>query len=155
MSPAAIGRRHWLLCALLAALLLALAWGALAPLRFPNQEKLFEIPAGTWERRVKGEPLAILPQEVRLTLGVQDVLLLRNRDAVPQVFGPVLIMPGQEFRLPFEQAGEHLFACNAHASGQMLVRVVPLPDPGFDRLRWRIENLVQTLRHLPLIGPER
>ncbi len=147
-------RRHWPLLALAAALLLALAWGALAPLRTASHERLFEIPEGTWERRMRGEPLAILPPEVRLTLGVQDVLLLRNRDKVPQVFGPVLVMPGQEFRLPFEQPGEHLFNCSAHASGQMVVRVVPLPDPGLGRLRWRLENLAHRLRYLPLKGPE-
>ncbi|MES2127046.1 MAG: hypothetical protein V4463_07215 [Pseudomonadota bacterium] len=130
-------------------LLLALAgvlWGAFAPVAGASRDQLFNIPKGTWERRMKGDKVEILPDTIRLTLGVKDVLLLRNSDTVPQIFGPVLIMPGQDFRLPFEQAADYPFACTAHASGQMTVRVLPLPDPGWTRLRWRIENLVQAYR---------
>jgi hypothetical protein len=65
-----------------------------------------------------GDKVEILPSTIRLTLGVRDVLLLRNNDTVPQVFGPVLIMPGQDFRLPFETVSSNQFACTAHASGQ-------------------------------------
>jgi hypothetical protein len=147
-------RRHWPQWSLAAALLAALVWGALAPLRYANHDKLFEIPKGTFERRMNGEAVAVLPDQVLLTLGVQDVLLLRNSDTVPQVFGPVLVMPGQDFRLPFEQAGDHPFACSAHASGQMTVRVVPAPDPGWDRLRWRLAAMLHAARYLPLIGPD-
>ena len=70
-----------------------------------------------------GDKVEILPSTIRLTLGLNDVLLLRNLDDVPQVFGPTLMMPGQSFRLPFEQASELQFACTAHASGQMTVVV--------------------------------
>ena len=66
-------------------------------------------------------------REIRLTLGLNDVLLLRNLDDVPQVFGPTIMMPGQSFRLPFEKAAEYQFACTAHASGQMTVVVEPEP----------------------------
>jgi hypothetical protein len=62
-------------------------------------------------------------------------------------------MPGQDFRLPFEQAGDYPFACTAHASGQMMVRVVQQPDPGLDRLRWRTRALWHALRYLPIKGP--
>ncbi|MES2152176.1 MAG: hypothetical protein V4508_20550 [Pseudomonadota bacterium] len=140
-------RRHWCLTILLAGVLGACAWAALAPLRYATRDQLFEIPKGTWARRMAGDKVEILPSEVRLTLGVQDVLLLRNRDTVPQIFGPVLIMPGQDFRLPFEQASENQFACSAHASGQMTVLVVPTPDPGLARLRWRIDNLLHLIRY--------
>jgi hypothetical protein len=143
-----IVRRHPIACALAASLLLALAWGALAPLRYATREQLFEIPKGTFARRMAGDKVEILPSVVRLTLGVQDVLLLRNSDTVPQLFGPVLIMPGQDFRLPFEQVSENQFACTAHASGQMTVSVVAFPDPGMDRLRWRLDALVHAVRYL-------
>lgn len=152
MSPQLL-RRYWPQAAIAGAVLLALLYGAFAPLRYASRDQLFEIPKGTFARRMKGEPLEILPPEVRLTLGVQDVLLLRNRDTVPQVFGPVLVMPGQDFRLPFEQAGDYPFACTAHASGQMMVRVVPQPDPGLERLRWRIRALLHGLRYLPIKEP--
>lgn len=130
-----------------AAIMAPLAWAALAPLHARSahaREHLFEIPQGTWERRMKGDKTSILPERVVLTLGVRDVLLLRNRDTVPQIFGPVLIMPGQDFRLPFAQAGEHPFDCTAHASGTMTVVVEEAPTAGLARLRWRLHHLFKT-----------
>ena len=134
-------RRHPIAAALALCLLLALAWATLAPPYAASRDLLFEIPKGTWERRMAGDTVEILPSIVTLTLGVQDVLLLRNSDTVPQQFGPVLIMPGQDFRLPFEQVSENQFACTAHSSGQMTVSVVAFPDPGLDRLKWRFAAL--------------
>ena len=134
-------RRHPFAAALALCLLLALAWATLAPPYATSRDLLFEIPKGTWERRMAGDTVEILPSIVTLTLGVQDVLLLRNSDTVPQQFGPVLIMPGQDFRLPFEQVSENQFACTAHSSGQMTVSVVAFPDPGLERLKWRFAAL--------------
>jgi hypothetical protein len=141
-------RRHPVALTLWGGLLLALLWAALAPLKYANHDQLFEIPKGTHARRMAGDKVEILPSVVRLTLGVQDVLLLRNSDTVPQLFGPVLIMPGQDFRLPFEQVSENQFACTAHASGQMTVSVVAFPDPGWDRLKWRLAALSHAIRYL-------
>ena len=119
----------------------AAGWAAFASISVASRDQLFEIPKGTWARRMAGEKAEILPERIELTLGANDVLLLRNSDTVPQIFGPVLIMPGQDFRLPFEQAAEYPFACTAHASGQMLVVVKPTPEPGWQRLRWRLQTL--------------
>jgi hypothetical protein len=118
--------------------LLAAAWAALAPIQSASRDELFEIPKGTWARRMAGDPVEILPSQIRLTLGVRDVLHLRNLDDVPQVFGPTLMMPGQSFRLPFAVASSYQFACTAHASGQMTVVVEPEPVSAWARLRWRV-----------------
>jgi hypothetical protein len=115
-------------------------WAAYAPLAGGSRDALFEIPAGTWARRMAGDKIEILPQTITLTLGVRDVLLLRNADTVPQQFGPVLIMPGQDFRLPFEQVSVNEFNCSAHSSGSMKVIVEPAPERGLARLRWRLAN---------------
>ena len=123
----------------------ALAWAALVPPSPASSEELFEIPMGTWARRMAGEKREILPDSIRLTLGTNDVLLLRNRDEVPQTFGPVLIMPGQSFRLPFEKASTYSFACTAHANGQMNVVVEPELTPGWTTLRWRWRRLDRAL----------
>ena len=128
-----------------AVLLGTLAWAAFAPVEFASREEVFEIPKGTWARRMAGDPVEILPSEVRLALRVHDVLLLRNLDDVPQVFGPTIMMPGQSFRLPFEVAAEHSFECSAHASGQMRVLVEPAPDTPANRLRWRLGTLARSL----------
>jgi hypothetical protein len=91
-----------------------------------------------------GDPVEILPDEIRLTLGVKDILVLLNRDDVPQIFGPTLMMPGQTFRLPFAQASSYQFACTAHASGQMTILVEPFPATPWARLRFRVRGLFET-----------
>ena len=134
-------RRHWFAFALAAPMLGAGAWAALTPVRFPSREEVFEIPKGTWARRMSGDKVEILPAQIRLALGVHDVLLLRNLDDVPQVFGPTIMMPGQSFRLPFEVASDYQFACTAHLSGQMTIVVEPQPLSPWARLRWRAISL--------------
>jgi hypothetical protein len=116
------------------------AWAALAPIRSASRDELFEIPQGTWARRMAGDDVEILPDEIRLTLGVRDVLVLKNLDDVPQIFGPTLMMPGQSFRLPFALASRYQFACTAHASGQMTIIVDPFPETPWARLRWRVRE---------------
>lgn len=133
--------------ALVALLGACFGWAAFAPLQAASREQLFEIPKGTWERRMQGDKTSILPEQITLMLGVRDVLLLRNSDTVPQMFGPVLIMPGQDFRLPFAQAGEHPFDCTAHASGKMTVVVIDAPGAGLARLRWRLDSFLGNTRH--------
>ena len=53
-----------------AAALGATAWAALAPVRFASREAVFEIPEGTWARRMAGDDVEILPAQVRLTVGL-------------------------------------------------------------------------------------
>jgi hypothetical protein len=134
-------RWRWLAVPMLAGALGALGWAAFAPVQSTSREALFEIPDGTWARRMSGAPVEIPPSEIPLPLGVRDVLLLRNLDRVPQVFGPTVMMPGQSFRLPFEVASSYQFACTAHASGQMTVIVDPQPLSPWARVRWRAIQL--------------
>ncbi|MFI5317183.1 MAG: hypothetical protein ACHQ6T_15895 [Myxococcota bacterium] len=130
---------------LVAGALAAATWAAVTPIRSVSRDEVFEIPKGTWARRMAGEPREILPAEIRLTLGVNDVLVLRNLDEVPQVFGPTLMMPGQSFRLPFQSASSYSFACTAHASGQLTVIVEPTPATAWARLGWRVRALSRSI----------
>jgi len=136
-------RRFWQLILFGVFALGVLGWAALAPISVDSRDELFEIPKGTWARRMAGNKIEILPDEIRLTLGANNVLHLRNLDDVPQTFGPVLIMPGQSFRLPFEVASNYNFACTAHASGQLRVIVDPEPAPGWQTLRWRAREMLK------------
>lgn len=139
-----MSRRSWSL--LLTGLALGvLAWLAMAPFDPDSRQESFEIPKGTWARRMAGDKVDILPNEIRLTLGVKDILVLRNLDDVPQVFGPALMMPGQTFTLPFEQAASYQFACTAHASGQIAVTVEPAPASAWERATWRVRRHVLPL----------
>jgi len=130
-------RSRWIWLAPLLVVLAAVAWAGFAPIRVASREALFEIPKGTYARRMSGNKVDVLPAEIRLTLGLNDVLLLRNHDDVPQVFGPTIMMPGQSFRLPFERASEYLFECTAHTSGQMTVVVEPEPTMPWQKIHWR------------------
>ena len=134
-------RLQWSLAALLGT---ALLWAALAPLHYPTRERLFEFARGA----------APVPAEVRLTLGVRDVLLLRNRDLAPHVFGQVLVLPARTVRLPFEQPGDYAYTCDLAPASTVTVRVLPQPDPGWSRLRWRLAALLDAVKTLPLQGPE-
>lgn len=144
-------RSPWwaLIAAVGAGALVVLGWLGFTPIDRGQanaaREEIFEIPQGTWARRMSGDKVGILPDEIRLTLGIRDVLVLRNRDDVPQIFGPTLMMPGQSFRLPFAQASEYQFACTAHASGQMTVIVDPYPATPWARVNWRVRELIREL----------
>ena len=92
-----------------------------------SREELFEIPKGTWARRMAGDEVEILPDEIRLTLGIRDVWCCgtwttcrRFRpdadDARPEL--PAAVR---------ESRPNYQFACTAHASGQMTVIVEPEP----------------------------
>jgi hypothetical protein len=119
------------------------AWAAFAPIpATATRNEVFTIPKGTWARRMAGDKVEILPNDIRLVLGLNDVLLLQNHDDVPQTFGPTLMMPGQSFSLPFAVASSYQFACTAHASGQMTIEVEPYPDGPWARLRWRALELL-------------
>ena len=130
----------WVPLAALGAMTLA---AALVPVQVESRDALFEIPRGTWELRRAGVDAEVLPSEIRLVLGLRDVLVLRNLDNVPQIFGPTLIMPGQSFRLPFSVASEYQFECTAHTSGQMKVIVAEGPTTAWSRLRYRVRQLAE------------
>ncbi len=135
--------RYWLPLALAAAVVATTAWAALSPVESVAREQVYTIPKGTFARRMAGENLDILPSQIRLQIGVKDILVLENRDDVPQLFGPVLIMPGQNFRLPFGRASRYQFACSLHANGQLEVIVDPAPEAGLPRLLWRAAALAK------------
>jgi hypothetical protein len=122
------------------ALLGALGWAGFMPIELAQRERLFEIPAGTYARRMAGDAVEILPPRIRLTLGLDDILHVRNLDTVPQAFGPTVVMPGQSFRMPFDRAAEYQFVCSAHASGQLTIAVEPEPRSPWARIRWRVQR---------------
>ena len=132
----------WLMLAVTSSVILALA---LIPVKVESREALFEIPRGTWARRSAGISQEVLPSEIRLVLGLSDVLVLKNLDDVPQIFGPTLLMPGQTLRLPFSTPSETSFACTAHSNGQLLIVVEAAPVWPWDRLGWRVRRIVRGL----------
>jgi hypothetical protein len=129
-----------------APLLIVTSAAALVPVRYVAGDAAYEIPKGTWARRMAGEDLDILPERIRLVSGM--TLVLKNSDDVPQIFGPTLIMPGQTLRLPFEKPAEYQFECTAHVSGQMTIVVDEAPISLLGRLRWRTALLAKQIATL-------
>jgi hypothetical protein len=116
-------------------------WAAFAPLPQGPRELLYVIPKGMAGRQAVGEALAVLPSRIRLTIGVQDVLVLRNDDVVAQSVGPARLEAGQTYRLPMRAPIEFALACSAHKEGKITIVARAAPAPGWGRLRWRLEGL--------------
>jgi hypothetical protein len=138
------GRRRRLLVAAGVGLatLAAGGWAALAPLPPMPRERVYVIPRGTAARQARGELVTPLPSRIRLLLGVQDVLVLRNEDEVPQSFGPIELRPGQTYRVPFQVAATFDFACSAHSDGQVAIVVRRAPGRGRERAWWRLSEMI-------------
>jgi len=137
--------RTWILLTSAVIAAAGLTWFAVTPISSNSRQQVFVIPKGTWARRMAGEKVETLPDHIYLTAGLRDILVLRNHDDVPQIFGPTLMMPGQSFTLPFERPAQYQFACTAHASGQMTIVVDPYPDSPWARIVWRARALLRAL----------
>jgi len=135
-------RARWVRVALVAVAVGAAlaAWGALAPLPSGSRELTFVVPRGTAARQAAGAPSA-MPSVLRFTVGVRDTLVLKNEDDVPATFGPVLLAPGQTYRVPFRSPAEFQMGCSLHGDGRVTIVVVPAPARGWARLRWRLAEL--------------
>jgi len=125
-----------LLGALAVLALIAGGWAALAPLPTLPKERVIVIPRGASE--LGPQPF---PSDIRLTLGLQDVLVLRNEDDHAQLIGGIQVAAGQSLSLPFHQVKTFQLACSAHPSGQLKISVSARPEPGLDRLWWRLNRL--------------
>jgi hypothetical protein len=138
------GHRRWLVAAAgLGLVAMASAgWAALAPLPPMPRERVYVIPRGTSVRQARGERVTPLPSRIRLLLGVQDVLVLRNEDEVPQSFGPIELRPGQTYRVPFQVPATFDFACSAHSDGQVAIVVRRAPARGWERAWWRLSEVI-------------
>jgi hypothetical protein len=121
-----------------------LAWAAFAPIPPGPREAIYVIPKGTAARIAAGEKVQAFPSRMRLTIGVRDLLVIRNEDDQPQSFGPVSLAPGQTYRVPFSAPATFDFACTAHEDGELTIVVERTPVPGWSRLRWRVAGLLDS-----------
>jgi hypothetical protein len=116
--------------------LAAVGWAAFAPLPALPRERLIVIPKGA-----SGEGPQPFPSTVNLTLGLQDVLVLKNEDDRPQLIGGIEVAAGQSLSIPFSRVQDFQLACSAHPSGRLTVSVSDAPGPGLARVRWRLARL--------------
>jgi hypothetical protein len=135
-------RRRAAIVAVVLVAVAAAGWAAFAPIPPGSREALLVIPKGTGARIAAGQAAQALPSRIRLTIGVRDLLVIRNEDDQPQSLGPVLLAAGQTYRVPFSAPATFDFACSAHDAGQITIVVAPEPVPGWRRLVWRIDELL-------------
>ena len=83
----------WAAGLLAASILGAAAWSGYAPVSLASRDELFEIPKGTWARRMAGDKVEILPDTIKLTLGLNDVLLPALTDTLRQPTLPHELLP--------------------------------------------------------------
>ena len=141
-----MGRRRqlWLALAVVAGLVIVatVGWAAFAPLPTMPRERVYVIPRGTGARQAAGQLVSPIPSHIHLWVGVQDVLVLRNEDDVPQAFGPIQLRPQQTYRVPFQVPATFDFACSVHEDGQVAIIVERAPASAWERFRWRFLRLV-------------
>lgn len=139
-------RRHTLQATLLAVSLLVVVYAAMAPLPDGAREHALTITKGTLARKAAGDISGALPAAVHLTVGVRDVLYIRNLDTAPHFIGAVSLEPGESIRVPFDEAGRREFASSAHFKDVAVIEVAPWPDPGMQRLKWRLREWGASIR---------
>lgn len=140
-------RRHTLLATITVVTVLVTVYAAMAPIPPSSREYALDIPRGALARRTAGDIAGALAPVVPLTVGVRDVLYIRNQDVAPHFFGALSLAPGETIKVPFDEAGTRQFASSAHFNGTATVQVEPWPDPGMARLRWRVREWSAQIRH--------
>lgn len=81
----------------------------------------YVIPEGSGERIARGEPLAILPRDMRTKVG--ETIQIVNDDTVPHILGPWFVGPGETVRQRFVTAGVYEGSCSVHPDGAFTVIV--------------------------------
>lgn len=113
---------------LLLAVGLLLAGGWFAAVQREEARKLtFVIPAGTNQKIQQGQAGVNFPDEIILTLGVQDTLIIQNQDDVIHSFGPFVVAPHSTLTKRFDVPLTYTGACTFHQEQQMRLVVNPAP----------------------------
>lgn len=111
-------------------------WAALAPLPQLPKERVIVIPKGATSQTPQQ-----FPSNIHLTLGLQDVLVLKNEDDRAQLIGGIEVSGGQSLSIPFSRVQDFQLSCSAHPSGRLTISVAAKPAPGLARLWWRLQRL--------------
>ena len=79
----------------------------------PNELRII-IPEGTGELIEAGQNPEIIPDEIRLKLGEQNILTIINNDSVNHAVGPFFIRAGEFVRQEFSSPGVYEGGCSIH-----------------------------------------
>ncbi|MCK6625415.1 MAG: hypothetical protein L6R45_09590 [Anaerolineae bacterium] len=84
---------------------------------------VFMIPPGVGA----GQVALNIPDEIVLTLGVKDTLVIENQDEVMHTFGPFVVPPHSTITHRFYHAVNYQGVCTFHQERQMKLVVKPAP----------------------------
>lgn len=79
------------------------------------------VPPGTAARIAAGEPIELLPRELRVEVG--DELVVANQDDRVHEVGPYVVAPGDTIRQRFTEPGRIEGLCTLHPSGEVSIIV--------------------------------
>jgi hypothetical protein len=111
---------RWIILGLL--LVGALIWFVTGPYE-TMRRVVYVIPPGV----AAGQATLEVPDQIVLTLGVQDTLVIENQDEVIHTFGPFVIAPHTTMTQRFERVVNYQGACSFHQERQMSLVVKPAP----------------------------
>ena len=87
----------------------------------------YVIPYGTNARLANGEDVLSIPEEIVLTVGVRDTLVIENQDNVVHTFGLFTILPQTTLTKRFTSPRVYQNVCSFHENREMKVVVNPAP----------------------------
>jgi plastocyanin len=86
-----------------------------------DADHAYTIPTGAGEAFDRGEPLEILPAELRVRVG--EIIEIVNEDDRGHLIGPFFVGAGEVLRQRFSSPGDFIGVCTVHPSGQLVLVV--------------------------------
>jgi hypothetical protein len=99
-----------------------LGWFAVTQYETARQV-VYVIPPGVGSGRVTLD----IPDQIVLTLGIKDILVIENHDEVIHRFGPFIVAPHTTLTQRFYHVLNYQGACTFHRERQMKLVVNPAP----------------------------
>ena len=113
---------------ILLALLLLVSVGWLITVKREEARQItFVIPPGTSRQIERGQAGVNFPDEIILTLGLWDTIIIENQDNVIHNFGPFVVGPQATLTKRFDVPITYEGACSFHQEQQMRLVVNPAP----------------------------
>jgi hypothetical protein len=113
-----------LLLRIILVLLLVSLLGWFAASQYETARRVvYVIPPGAGS----GQVVFDIPDEIVLTLGIKDTIVIENQDEVAHIFGPFVVIPHTTMTYRFDHPVTYEGVCTFHKERQMKLVVNPAP----------------------------
>ncbi len=92
-------------------------------LRDPAREMLIFIPQGTQVMIREGQMADIIPEEINLSVGGRNTLIIQNDDIVNHTIGPYYVRAGETIRQTFTEPAVYIGTCSLRYSAELNIVV--------------------------------